>query len=398
MSKIKTNAIIGQSGGPTSTINSSLVGLLRGLDGNVAKVFGMQNGISGLLKNEIVELNYLCKDSSVLSLLRDTPGAFLGSCRMRLPNDLDSLVYKEIFGRLDQYDIKYFFYVGGNDSMDTVAKLSAYAKKMSIDVSIIGVPKTVDNDLVLTDHTPGYGSCAKYIATSVCELWQDVSSYDLPSVTIVEVMGRDTGWLGCACALPMLRLGYGCSLVYLPEGDFSRERFLADVEKELSSGKPILVGVCEGINLDNSAIERDAFGHSALAGVGKALENAVKKELKCKVRSIELNLPQRCASHLASLTDLLESEEIGKASAELALEGKSGKMSAFVRRVGEYGVDIICVDAYLVANKIKRVPKEFINEEGNFVTDKCEKYLAPLILGERKIQLDGGLPRHLRLR
>lgn len=398
MSKHKINAIIGQSGGPTSTINSSLVGLMFGLCGNVDKVFGMRNGISGLLANSIVDLNYLVNDSLALSMLRDTPGAFLGACRMRLPEDLDSIIYNQIFERLDQNNIKYFFYIGGNDSMDTVAKLSAYAKKKSLDVSIIGVPKTVDNDLVLTDHTPGYGSCAKYIGATVCELWQDVSSYDLPSVTILEVMGRDAGWLGCACALPMLRFGYGCSLVYLPERNFSKEKFLSDVEKALGKGKPIMVGVCEGINAFESLSGLDAFGHRALSGIGKVLEKSVREGLKCKARSIELNLPQRCAAHLVSLTDLVESEEIGKASAMLALEGKSGKMSAFVRRAGEYGVDITCVDAYLVANKTKYVPEDFINSEGNFVTDKCERYLSPLILGEKIIQLQNGLPRHFKLR
>ena len=398
MRKIRTNAIVGQSGGPTGTINASLAGLLLGLVGNVDKLYGMKNGISGFLKNNIVELNYLLKDSAKLSLLKDTPGAFLGSCRTRLPDDLDSVVYKEIFDRLESYNIGYFFYIGGNDSMDTVAKLSAYAKKNSIDVSIIGIPKTVDNDLVLTDHTPGYGSCAKYVATSVCELWQDVSSYDLPSVTIVEVMGRDTGWIGCACALPMHHFGYGCSLIYLPESDFSKEHFLCDVERELSRGKPMLIGICEGINTNDSENGVDAFGHSALAGVGRMLEKSIKDNFKCKTRTVELNLPQRCASHICSLTDLLESEAIGKAAAELAISGKSGKMPAFVRKSGEYGVDIVDVDAYLVANKIKRVPKEFINVSGNFVTDKCIEYLAPLILGERIIQLDGGLPRHLKLR
>lgn len=398
MSKHKINAIVGQSGGPTSSINSSLVGLILGLCGSVDKIFGMLNGISGLVANNIVDLTGLGKDSYGLSLLRDTPGAFLGSCRMRLPDDLDSVIYKQIFERIEQNGIKYFFYIGGNDSMDTVAKLSAYAKKKSLDVSIIGIPKTVDNDLVMTDHTPGYGSCAKYIGATVCELWQDVASYDLASVTILEVMGRDTGWLGCACALPMMRFGYGCSLVYLPECSFSKERFLSDVEKALGKGKPIMVGVCEGISASESFLGFDAFGHRALAGIGKELENSVRENLRCKTRSIELNLPQRCASHFSSLTDLLESEEIGKASAMFALEGKSGKMSAFVRRDGEYGVDITCVDAYLVANKTKYVPKDFINSEGNFVTDKCERYLSPLILGEKTIQLQNGLPRHFKLR
>ena len=397
MGKIKSNAIVGQSGGPTSAINATLVGVILGALGNVNKLYGMQNGIQGILDNNLVELNHLFRDERSLSLLEGTPGAMLGSCRVRLPADLDSVVYKEIFERLDQYGIEYFFYIGGNDSMDTVAKLNAYSKKTSAGVSVIGIPKTVDNDLVQTDHTPGYGSAAKCIASTVCELWQDVSSYNLPSVTILEVMGRDTGWLGCACALPQYVFGYGCSLVYLPEAEFSVDGFMRDVESALHFGKPLLVGVSEGIGLsgNNSA---DAFGNRNFAGAGRVLEDIVRSELKCKVRTVELSLAQRCAAHLASGTDICESVRIGKSSVEMALSGKSGKMSAFVRHTGTYGVDIVDVDAYSVANKTKYVPRDFINSEGNFVTDKCIEYLSPLISGERKTRQAAGLPCHYRLR
>ncbi len=398
MGKIKRNALVGQSGGPTSAINATLCGVIRGSFGNVGKLYGALNGISGILENRLLELNYLFENERELRCLELTSGAALGSCRVRLPDDLDSLIYQSIFERLEEYDVKYFFYIGGNDSMDTVAKLSAYSKKKSLDVSIIGIPKTIDNDLILTDHTPGYGSAAKFIACSMCELWQDVSSYDLTSVTVVEVMGRDTGWLGCACALPYYRYGYGCSLVYLPEARFSLDSFLTDVERELRHGKPLLVGVSEGIELGGNDAEEDAFGHRAFSGISKILEKEIKKNLRCKARGVELNLVQRCASHLASKTDLSESEGLGKYSVEIALEGKSGKMSAFVRRSGEYDVDFTDVDAYLVANKTKYVPADFINGEGNFVTDSCIEYLSPLILGESGACFDLGMPKHFRLK
>ena len=394
----KVNALVGQSGGPTSAINATLCGVISGAYKNVGKLYGMKNGIQGLLENRLVELNYLFGNERELSLLESTPGAALGSCRLRLPDDLDSVTYKRIFEKLDQYQIGYFFYIGGNDSMDTVAKLSAYSKKNSCGVSIIGIPKTIDNDLMLTDHTPGYGSSAKLVATSVCELWKDISSYKLSSVTILEVMGRDTGWLGCACALPFYQFGYGCSLIYLPESPFSIDAFLGDLERELRHGTPVLVGVSEGINYSRSKSTQDSFGNKALAGVGRMLEDEVKKALKCKARTVELSLVQRCASHIASMTDLQESKEIGEASVKMAFEGKSGKMSAFVRRNGDYGVDIVDVDAYLVANKIKYVPNNFINDKKNFVTEDFVRYASPLINGERVTENEGGIPVHFQLR
>ena len=398
MGKNKPNAIVGQSGGPTAVINATLAGVICGAYGNVNKLYGMQNGISGVLNEEMVDLSYLFGNDKLLFELENTPGAVLGSCRVRMPDDLDSIVYKEIFEVFDKYSIGYVFYIGGNDSMDTVAKLSAYSKKISSGVSIIGIPKTVDNDLALTDHSPGYGSAAKYIATTACELWQDISSYNLPSVTLLEVMGRDTGWLGCACALPTCFFGSGATLVYLPEAEFNIDSFLGDVERELSHGKPILIGVSEGISYGKKGEVSDGFGHCTLAGVGSALEKKIKSQFRCKTRTVELNLPQRCAAHLLSLTDILESKEIGVASVKMALEGKSGKMSAFVRHTGAYGVDITDVDAYLVANRVKSVPREFINSDKNFVTAECVEYLSPLILGERKVQLEKGIPPHFRLR
>ena len=404
MGKNKPCALVCQSGGPTSAINATLCGVIKGAFAGGIRLLGAKNGILGVLENRLVELNYLYGNSRALSSLSLTPGAALGSCRLCLPSDLDSAVYSDIFAALDDYGVKYFFCIGGNDSMDTVAKLSAYAKKKSLGVSVIGIPKTIDNDLALTDHTPGFGSCAKYIAAAVCELWQDVSSYNFPSVTVLEVMGRDTGWLGSACALPFYRFGYGCSLVYLPESGFSIDRFLGDVERELRHGKPVLVGVSEGVldksgyALANDTRAPDSFGHRALSGVCGVLEKEIRQNLRCKSRGIELNLLQRCASHFVSDTDLRESERIGEHSVAIALEGKSGKMSAFVRRQGDYGVDITEVEAYLVANKTKYVPSDFISSEGNFVTEKCISYLSPLILGERDTRFAFGMPKHFRLR
>ena len=398
MGKIKVNAMVAQSGGPTSAINATLCGVINGSVGNFSKLYGAKNGIAGLIEDRICDLNYLFNNERELSLLEKTPGATLGSCRMRLPNRLDSFVYERIFHIFDKYDVGCFFYIGGNDSMDTVAKLSEYSRKNCRGVSIIGIPKTIDNDLVLTDHTPGYGSSAKLVATSISELWLDVSSYKLPSVTIVELMGRDTGWLGCACALPYYCFGYGCSLVYLPESNFSLDRFLGDTEKELRYGGPVLLGVCEGVNFGARGDGQDTFGHKDLSGVGKVLETEIKRNLKCKARCVELNLIQRCASHCASLTDITESKKIGFESVKMALSGESGKMSAFVRRDGEYGVDVIGVDAHLVANKIKCVPREFISRDENFVTEKAIEYLSPLIIGESNACYDRGVPCHFKLK
>lgn len=397
MDKIRSNGIVGQSGGPTSAINATLSGVIRGSRGKLNKLYGMQNGIAGLLEGKIVELNPLFEDEEALSCLELTPAAALGSCRFKLPKDLKSYVYEEIFKVFDKYEIGYFFYIGGNDSMDTVAKLSAYAKEKRIDVSIIGIPKTIDNDLVLTDHTPGYGSAAKYVATTVYELARDIAAYSQPSVTIVEVMGREAGWIGCACALSSHYFGKGADLIYLPEMEFSVEGFLDDVRSLLCCKNNLLVCVSEGISLENGDNTLDPFGHKQLAGVGKLLEVAVRKAIGCKVRSIELNLPQRCSGHLTSATDITESVRIGKRAVEVALMGQSGKMVAFKRKAGEYAVEIDLVDATIVANAIKHVPAEFIDNEHKTVTEKCIEYIAPLIMGETRVKYVMGLPHHFDL-
>ena len=394
---IRKNAIVGQSGGPTCAINATLSGIIKGAQGKFQKLYGMKNGILGLLQDRVVEFNSLFGREEELSLLEMTPSVALGSCRYKLPEELDAPVYEEIFNMLDRYSIGYLFYIGGNDSMDTVTKLSAYAKKKSLDVSIIGVPKTIDNDLILTDHTPGYGSAAKYVATTTYEIARDISSYNMPSVTIVEVMGRDAGWIGCAASLSRHYFGKGSDLIYLPEMDFSVEKFLNDTDNLLLRKKNILVSISEGVRLGKAGEAVDAFGHKQLAGVGKLLENEVKKGIGCKVRSVELNLPQRCAGHLASKTDIEESVYIGKHAVDLALLGLSGIMASFERKKGEYGVDVLYAPAHLVANRIKHVPKDFINAHQNFVTEKCIEYVSPLIMGEMKVKYVMGMPHHFDL-
>ncbi len=393
----KFNAIVGQSGGPTSAINATLRGVIEGARNKYKKIYGMKNGISGLLENRITDLSYLYDKDELLYSLSMTPASALGSCRLKLPRDFSSPVYKEIFDILYKNDIGILFYIGGNDSMDTVDKLSKYAKQNSLDVIIIGVPKTIDNDLVLTDHCPGYGSCAKYVATTVYEIARDISSYKLPSVTFVEVMGRESGWIGCASALSKRFFDVGSDLVYIPEAGFSSEKVLDDIENMLSKKNDVLVSVSEGASYDTAIGEEDAFGHKTLSGIGKNLELLVKKEIGCKVRSIEMNLPQRCASHLVSKTDIEESVLIGQMAVKLACLKNSGKMASFVRTQGEYSVKVEMVDASLTANAIKRVPRDFINKDGNFITDKCIEYISPLIQGEMDIKYVMGLPQHFEI-
>ena len=395
----RLNAIVGQSGGPTAAINATLAGVIRGASRlGIPKLYGMENGVSGLIDDRLISLENLYFLEDQLSVLELTPAAALGSCRYRMPNDFSDPVYERVFAQLEKYDIGYFFYIGGNDSMDTAAKLHRYAKEKGYPVSVIGIPKTIDNDLVLTDHTPGYGSCAKFVATVAYELARDVCVYNAPSVTILEVMGREAGWIGCAAALSSHYFGCGCDLVYLPEGGFNAENFLHDIEERLGKKKTILACVSEGVNVGADGCSVDAFGHKQLEGIGDILSVRVKKELGIKSRAVELSLTQRCASHIVSRTDIEESVRIGMAAVECAVQGESGKMVAFSRRSGEYGVDIVTVDASVVANAVKRVPREYINSEGNFVTEKCIEYVSPLIMGEKSIEYVLGLPKHISLR
>ena len=395
MASHKINAVVGQSGGPTSAINATLCGVILGLRAcrEIDTLYGMKNGITGVIEDRLFPLNYLFYEDKALSRLAITPASALGSARYKLPVDFNDPVYRIIFENLLRKHIKYFFYIGGNDSMDTVSRLNRYALQNGIDISFIGIPKTIDNDLVLTDHTPGYGSCAKYVSTVTYELALDVSVYREPSVTFLEVMGRQAGWLGCACALSHYYFGKGADLIYVPECGFSQEKMLCDIEKHLSRKKNLLVAVSEGVAKSDFS-DVDDFGNGKNGGVARELSALVKRELGCKSRGVELNTPQRCAGHLLSRTDIEESLRIGKQAVHLAMQGVSGKMVAFARKSITYGVEIVGVDVASVANKTKRVPADFLNEAGNFVSKKCIEYMSPLVKGEICLEYYGGLPNY----
>ena len=407
------NAVVGQSGGPTAAINATLAGVIKGAmeAEGIGKIYGMRNGIEGFLEKRLVALDEVFADEGKLDLLKQTPAAALGSCRRKLPDpestekkDVD--FYNNLFSIIKELDIRYFFYIGGNDSMDTVKKMSIYAKKISYDIKIIGVPKTIDNDLTMTDHTPGFGSAAKYISTTVWEIIRDCSVYTVRAVTIVEIMGRDAGWLTASSAIGRVVDGFAPDYVYLPERDFNMESFFADVEKAFEKHPNVVIAVSEGLRTADGRYvgegtqsgATDAFGHKYLAGTGKALELAVKERFGCKVRSVELNLPQRCAGHLLSLTDIEESVTIGAAAVAHAVNGGSGDMMVFVRENGEqYRCTVEHRSVMNIANSTRYVGDEFITKESNNVTDECCEYLLPLVGGEYPVIYDKGLPEHIIL-
>ena len=403
---LKGNAVIGQSGGPTAAINATLAGVISGLleADCIGEIYGMRNGVEGLLSRRLINLREAIKGEDDLRLLSHTPAAALGSCRKKLPDiGGDETVYRELFSIFEELNIRYFFYIGGNDSMDTVAKVSAYATKVGYEMCVMGVPKTIDNDVVGTDHTPGYGSAAKYIAASMQEILRDCAVYTVPAVTIVEIMGRDAGWLTAAAALPRLHADTAPDYVYLPERTFDMDKFYEDVEAALKRHPNVVIGVSEGVRFADGRYvgegaqsgERDVFGHRYLSGTGKVLEQAVKAKFGCKTRTVELNILQRCASHMASETDLAESVMVGRAAVEFATRGETGKMMCFERVSSTpYEVKAAASNIAEIANRIRKVPDEFINERGNDVTDDCLRYIEPLILGEPKLEYEGGIPKH----
>lgn len=407
MSYLKGNAIVGQSGGPTAAINATLAGVIRGAMESEAieTIYGAFNGVEGILNGTFRELNSVFADPENLTKLSHTPAAALGSCRKKLPaldDPQDEPVYRKLFDFFAEHNIRYFFYIGGNDSMDTVAKLSAYSERVDYEMRFMGVPKTIDNDVAGTDHTPGYGSAAKYIAASMQEIIRDCAVYTTKAVTIVEIMGRDAGWLTAAAALPRKSTGTEPDLIYLPERTFDMEAFFSDVEAALRKHPNVVIAVSEGVRLADGkyvceaigSAGTDAFGHTMLSGTGKALELAVKERIGCKVRSIELNILQRCASHIASATDLAESQMVGAAAVEAAVRGETGKMMCFVRSEGEYSVTARPEDIQKIANVVREVPASFINEAGNGITDEGVAYLLPLIQGEIHPAYRDGLPVH----
>ena len=408
MTTLKGNAIVGQSGGPTAAINATLAGVIKGAMQSeyIDKVYGMKNGIDGLLADTVICLNSYFEDEKSYETLKRTPAAALGSCRKKLPLESDpkyKQTFEKIIEQFKKYDIRYFFYIGGNDSMDTVAKLSKYTSECGYEVRVIGVPKTIDNDLLGTDHTPGFGSAAKYISVVMQEILRDTAVYTVKAVTIVEIMGRDAGWLTASSEVGRILGLPSPDLVYLPERAFDMDEFFADLKRILEEKPNVVVAVSEGLQFADGRFVGestqggavDAFGHKYLAGTGKALELAVKEKLGCKVRSVELNIPQRCASHIASLCDIEESFGVGKAAVSAAEQGVSREMMVILRNddAGEpYSSVYGHMDIDLIANRTKFVPKHFINERGNHVTDECLRYILPLIEGECYPEYKNGLP------
>ena len=402
----KKNLIVGQSGGPTAVINSSLYGVVsEGLrhPEQIQHIYGMVNGIEGFLAGTVLDFATALPGSS-LEKLKTTPGAYLGSCRYKLPESLEDPVYPRLFQKFREMNIGWFFYIGGNDSMDTVSKLSRYAAQTGSDIRIIGEPKTIDNDLVHTDHTPGFGSAAKYVASTVREITIDANVYEKKSVTIVEIMGRHAGWLTAASALARKYKDDNPLLIYLPETTFDQEAFLKAVEKSFEKNCNVIVCVSEGIHDAegtficeyDSSVGTDTFGHKMLAGCGKYLENLVRSRLGVKARSVELNVSQRCSATLISATDQQEAIAAGKFGVQAALDGETGKMVSFIRQTDTAGsYQMVCglEDVNAICNEEKTVPVEWITPDGHDVTEDFIYYARPLIQGNINVPLgEDGLP------
>lgn len=402
-----SNCIIAQSGGPTAAINASLVGAVSALykSGKFEHIYGSVHGITGVMNDNFLDLSASIKeDPDFLEKIKLTPAMYLGSCRFRLPtleDDADiynKSIYEKIFRNFKKLDITAFFYIGGNDSMDTVDKLSKYAANHNIDVKVIGIPKTIDNDLMEIDHTPGFGSAAKYIANTVREIAYDTYIYDVDSVTIVEIMGRDAGWLTASSVLARNSFSVAPHLVYLPEVAFNEEAFIRDVKEALPKYRNLIIAVSEGIRradgtyISATDAKEDKFGHAQLSGAGKTLEHLVSNKLGVKVRSIEINVLQRCAGHLTSATDIDEAYGLGEHAAKLAIEGKTGLMASLTRTSNApYTIEYTGVEVRKVANEAKSIPAEFISPNGHDVTAACIEYLEPLIKGENAVPFTDGI-------
>lgn len=401
----QSNCMVAQSGGPTVAINASLAGVIAGVrqSGKYDVCYGAINGILGILNERYLNLTEVVNDDEKLERLKVTPAMYLGSCRHKLPNykDDDS-PYVFIFNQFAKMNIKAFFYIGGNDSMDTVLKLSDYAAKINGDIRIIGIPKTIDNDLCMIDHTPGFGSAAKYIASTMLEVAHDTFIYAVKSVTIVEIMGRDAGWLTASSALARNSYNTAPHLIYLPEVAFDKEQFLNDIREKLKTLNNVIVAVSEGIRDENgdyitaSKAVADQFGHQQLSGAGKALEFLVKENIGVKVRSVEVNVLQRCAAHMASKTDLDESFTLGKKAVSLAEEGITASM-VILERISNMPYQVRYDHAPIagIANEAKSIPREWINEAGNDIMPELYDYLKPLIQGEITVSYKDGIPVYM---
>ena len=409
MVSMKGNVIVGQSGGPTAVINSSLAGVYKtAKDRGARKVYGMLHGIQGLLDEKYVDLSEHIKSDLDIDLLKRTPSAYLGSCRYKLPEIKGNTeFYDHIFDILDKLEIEYFFYIGGNDSMDTIKKLSDYAILNGSSIKFMGVPKTIDNDLAVTDHTPGYGSAAKYIASITKEVIRDGLVYGTKSVTILEIMGRNAGWLTGAAALAKGEDCEGPDMIFLPEIPFDVDEFIKKVEKLQKENASVVVAVSEGVKvadgryvceLTDNIDYVDAFGHRQLTGTARYLAERISREVGCKTRAIEFNSLQRCASHIVGRVDITEAFQVGGAAVKAAFEGETAKM-VILKRISDD--PYLCVtdlyDVHKIANVEKKVPREWINEAGDYVTPEFLNYVRPLIQAELTPMMVDGLPRHLRL-
>jgi len=401
------NVMVGQSGGPTSVINASLVGVFKtAKDAGCKTVYGMRNGIEGLLEERYIDISDYIKNDLDIELLKRTPSSFLGTCRFKLPKaEKAPELYERIFEILKKLDVKYFFYIGGNDSMDTVMQLSAFAAKIDSDIRFMGVPKTIDNDLACTDHTPGFGSAAKYIASTMKEIIRDAKTYPNDSVTVVEIMGRIAGWLTASSSLSRSEDCAGPDLIYLPEVVFDHDKFLSTIKELKKKQKAVIVAVSEGIKTadgkyvceaNKNTTLVDAFGHKSLGGTALYLSDFLTDELGIKCRGIVLATLQRCASHLVSRRDITEAFMAGADAVVAALKGETGKMIVFKRLSNNpYSIVTDIMDIREVANKEKCVPAEWITPEGTYVTEEFDTYARPLIIGELSPFMVDGLPRHL---
>jgi 6-phosphofructokinase len=403
------NIIVGQSGGPTSVINSSLAGVFATAKELGGKIYGMRNGIEGLLEERYIDMTEYIKNSMDVEILKRTPSSFLGSCRFKLPTaEKSPETYEKIIAVLRKLDIQHFFYIGGNDSMDTIKQLSEYAKAKNItDITFMGVPKTIDNDLAVTDHTPGYGSAAKYIASTMKEIIRDALVQPIKIVNIIEIMGRNAGWLTAASALAKGDDCEGVDLIYLPETVFDINKFVAKVQEIQKTKKQIVVAVSEGVKTADgkyvcesasSNMLVDSFGHKQLSGTASALANVISNEIGCKTRAIEFSTIQRCASHIASLTDVNEAFIVGGIAVKAAFDGETGKVGIFQRLSNKpYLMGTSIYDVNAIANVEKTVPQEWIINDGTGVSQEALDYMRPLIQGEIYPYMVDGLPRHIKL-
>lgn len=401
----KNNCLIGQSGGPTAVINASLKGIIDAVKASdIDKIYGMRYGIEGALAGNIIDLSK--KSNKELNLFNNTPSSILGTCRYMIEHyDDNEEDYHKLFNLMEKFDIKYLFYIGGNDSMDTVYKLNSYAREKNIDLKIMGVPKTIDNDLVGTDHCPGYGSAARYIATSVMEIARDSLVYDIKNVHIVEVMGRATGWLAASSILASTEKLYTPDLIYVPEIEFSTSDFVNDVKKKMEEKKAVTVVVSEGIKdkhgeyiSADSSTEHDKFGHKKMGGAASVLAPFIKGNLCNRVKAIKFDVMQRAAAHCASGRDIEEAYLLGEKAVEAALLGESGLMTALKRVSNDpYKIEIIKIPAEKVANKVKMLPDKYINKENNRITDDFRDYVLPLIQGNAGVSYQNNLPNYSEL-